>query len=218
MDNFRVPFLPDVFYHVYHHANGNDLLFRTPESYRCFLEKFADYAQPVAETYAFCLLPNHFHFLIRIRPAAELSAYFRNKKWKKLRRQSPVTPVNTRELIRVNSTELPNLVAQQFGDWLNGYSQTFNRSGGSFVDSLQRKVVTTERYFGELVRYIHADPVHHGFCSTFETWPYSSYGAFLSQKPTRLYREEVLRWFGGKDTFLLAHGQALPPGFQSDFD
>jgi len=33
-----------------------------------------------------------------------------------------------------------------------------------------------------------------------------------------VYREDVLRWFGGKDAFVLAHGQALPPGFKSDFE
>ncbi len=30
-----------------------------------FLNQWAKYIEPVAGTYAYCLLPNHFHFLIK---------------------------------------------------------------------------------------------------------------------------------------------------------
>ena len=32
-------------------------------------------------------------------------------------------------------------------------------------------------------------------------WPYSSYRAYLSQRPTLLNRAEVLAWFGGTQAF-----------------
>lgn len=47
-------------YHVYTHANGKDLIFRENENYKYFLSKLLKYIIPVAEIYAYCLMPNHF--------------------------------------------------------------------------------------------------------------------------------------------------------------
>jgi putative transposase len=49
---------PAKFYHLYNHANGNENLFRKDENYLFFLKKFAFYINPVADTYAYCLLLN----------------------------------------------------------------------------------------------------------------------------------------------------------------
>lgn len=37
------------------------------------------------------------------------------------------------------------------------------------------------------------------------TWPYSSYHSLLSEKPTRLKRDEVLTWFDGPPAFQAFH-------------
>ena len=58
---------PSTFYHLYNHANGSENLFRNDENYRFFLQKYAKYISTVADTYAYCLMPNHLHFLIKIK-------------------------------------------------------------------------------------------------------------------------------------------------------
>jgi hypothetical protein len=63
----RVPLVPRQTYHFYNHANGNDVLFRTDENYRYFLKQYVKHLCPVFDTFAYCLLPNHFHFLIRVK-------------------------------------------------------------------------------------------------------------------------------------------------------
>ena len=73
------PLLPDQIYHVYNHANGQDVLFREPDNYRYFLDKYAYHIHPVAETYAYCLLPNHLHLMIRIRSEDVLMEVFKEK-------------------------------------------------------------------------------------------------------------------------------------------
>ena len=65
-------FLPDTVYHIYNHANGRDNLFAESENYRYFLELYGKHIGPIAETYAFCLMPNHFHFLLRTRGFEDL--------------------------------------------------------------------------------------------------------------------------------------------------
>ena len=48
-----------------------------------------------------------------------------------------------------------------------------------------------------LVHYIHWNPQKHGFVDDFREYPYSSYAALLSERPTWLKRDIVLEWFNG---------------------
>jgi len=56
-----------------------------------------------------------------------------------------------------------------------------------------------------LVHYIHFSPQKHGFVSDFRECPYSSYQTMLSEKPTKIKRNQVLDWSDGKETFIAKH-------------
>ncbi len=58
---------PNRTYHIFNHANGFENIFTEDENYRFFIDKYKQYILPIAETYAYCLLPNHFHLVVRIR-------------------------------------------------------------------------------------------------------------------------------------------------------
>jgi REP element-mobilizing transposase RayT len=68
----KEPFEERSVYHIYNRANGEANVFRESKNYDFFLQKYYKYVQPVAETYAFCLMPNHFHMMIRVRSVEEL--------------------------------------------------------------------------------------------------------------------------------------------------
>jgi REP element-mobilizing transposase RayT len=70
----KEPIVHGNVYHLYNHANGNINLFRSDENYRFFLEKYAKYVTPYFDTYAYCLMPNHFHFLVRVKDERVLSS------------------------------------------------------------------------------------------------------------------------------------------------
>jgi len=54
-------------YHIYNKAiDGNDL-FRDDNDYVDFLIRYKKYCDPYFETYAYCLIPNHFHFLAKVK-------------------------------------------------------------------------------------------------------------------------------------------------------
>lgn len=59
-------FEPGHFFHVYNHAIGSELLFREGENYLFFLDKFSQFLSPYVSLYTYCLLPNHFHLLIKV--------------------------------------------------------------------------------------------------------------------------------------------------------
>lgn len=61
------------YYHIYNRGNNREPLFREPRNYTYFLNLYTKYINPVAETYVYCLLKNHFHLLVRIQNCPSLT-------------------------------------------------------------------------------------------------------------------------------------------------
>jgi len=61
------PLEPGMFYHVYNRGNNGTDLFYDTDCYYHFLRLYEKYMNPVADTYAWCLLGNHFHLLVYIK-------------------------------------------------------------------------------------------------------------------------------------------------------
>ncbi len=61
------PLLPGVVYHVYTRGTNRETVFRSADNYRHLLRLYAHHVGPHADTFAFCLLPNHLHLVIRPR-------------------------------------------------------------------------------------------------------------------------------------------------------
>ena len=184
---------PSTFYHLYNHANGNENLFRNDENYRFFLQKYAKHISPVADTYAYCLMPNHLHFLIKIKSEEEIISAFGKF---------------------ANQQKLEYRISKQFANLFSSYTQAYNkvfeRRGSLFIPNFKRKAIEDDDYFTNLVHYIHSNAVHHGFVKNTHELPHSSYHALQSTKVTKLKREEVWAWFYGKEEFLKIHSTLNP--------
>jgi len=187
-----VPLQPGKYYHIYNRGNNRENVFCEERNYSYFLKLYAAYIEPVADTFAYCLLRNHFHLLVRIKPEEE-----------------------TRR------------VSQVFGNFFNAYAKAINkayqRTGSLFQHPFGRIEVTSDAYLVHLVTYIHQNPRKHGFVTDFHAWPYSSYHALVSTRPTRLQRDDVLAWFHGVEAFEAAHQQEvserlIAPLVLEDFD
>jgi putative transposase len=205
MPNYQADFIPNQFYHVFNHTVDPELLFRIPENYRFFLQKVHQYLTPVADFYAYNLLGNHFHFLIRIKEEAEIL-----KRFEELRTQPDK---------QLPSEEIPNFILQQFGNFQNSYAKSynkvFNRMGRLFIESVKRVEVKDEPSLLNIIHYIHFNAVHHQLCKNILQWPHSSYHSLLSTGVTLLKRNEVLDWFGGREAFIKFHEQesVIPENF-----
>ncbi len=80
-----------------------------------------------------------------------------------------------------------------------------HRTGSLFENKFERKLITSEKYFKQLIFYIHNNPVHHGFVTQIGLYPWSSYNTILSEQPTQLKREEVMNLYGDKESFISYH-------------
>lgn len=72
MDHYHAPFIPGKYYHVLNRGNNRENVFLVDGNYRFFLEKWRKYVLPYLEILAYCLMPNHFHFLIKVKSEEEI--------------------------------------------------------------------------------------------------------------------------------------------------
>ena len=63
-------------YHVYNRSN--EMLFYNRENYLFFLRKIRNHILPYADVLSYCLMPNHFHFILTVN--AEGVKYSEKKK------------------------------------------------------------------------------------------------------------------------------------------
>jgi putative transposase len=193
------PMVCGAFYHVYNRGINGEDLFKEERNYAYFLRQYAKYVQPIAETYAYCLLKNHFHLLIRIRSAEEINA---NVNVNVGRVQNPADVRNPAD---VDDADISKRISNQFSKLFNSYAQAINkayhRTGGLFEEPFRRIGVDNDDYFVQLVYYIHANPQRHGFVEDFRVYPHSSYQAHLSTLETRLNRDALLNWFNGANAY-----------------
>ncbi len=173
------------YYHIYNRGNNGETLFREQRNYAYFLRLYAKYIEPVAETYVYCLMCNHFHFQVRIKE----------------RTGSPSEGCQSYE----QSYEASRAFSNLFSTYTKAFNKAYQRTGSLFEKPFRRKLVDSDHYFTSLVVYIHRNPQKHGFVDDFRRWPYSSYRAILSDKPSRIQRGVVLDWFGGRAGFEEAH-------------
>jgi hypothetical protein len=89
------------------------------------------------------------------------------------------------------------------------FNKVRERHGNLFHRPFKRLIIKNEGHFTHAVFYIHANPVKHGLISEFKTYPWSSYQMLVSDQPTRLKREMIMNWFGGRETFQESHDQDL---------
>ena len=179
------PLAPDCFYHVFNRGINGEDLFREERNYEHFLRLYAQHIEPVAQTFAYCLLRNHFHIAIRVKGVE-------------------VSPADSQSHLR----KLPP-ASQGFANFFNAYAKAINnayrRTGGLFANPYRRILIDSDAYFTRLITYIHRNPQNHGFVNDFRDWKWSSYQAMLTDSRTKVQREQVLAWFDGRGGYIGAH-------------
>ncbi|MFI5202863.1 MAG: transposase [Flavobacteriales bacterium] len=208
-----IPLEPDRFYHVFNRANGNEKIFLSDENFHFFLRKYELYISKFVHTYAYCLMPNHFHLLLSIKEEKEiLNVLNQDKNLQGFQGKSKANknPPGFENLEGFNeSDKIEKLISFQFSRFLNSYAKAFNkqqkRKGSLFMKSYKRKLITDEKYLKKLVHYIHNNPIKAGLCDLPEKWKYSSYSQIVERSSTLLDTETVIDWFNDLENFKYFH-------------
>ncbi|OMQ13333.1 transposase [[Flexibacter] sp. ATCC 35103] len=176
------------YYHIYNRGINSENIFKENRNHEYFLILYNKYIDPIAETFAWCLLKNHFHLLIRIKTFEEILENQQEHEIKKI-----IPP------------------HQSFGNLFNAYTKAinkgYNRHGALFERPFKRKLIDNETYLKTVIKYIHHNPVNHGFCEHPIEYPWSSYLTCVSEKPTKLKREKVISLFNNIEDLKAIHNK-----------
>ena len=155
-------------YHIYNKGNGRESLYKEEKNYYYFLDLFKKYLHQIVYLYAYCLLPTHFHLVVRI------------KEWEKIEKC-------------INNEDHIWLTFRTFlGTYTKAINRVYRRSGHLFEGGYSRRLVEKDQYFFDLIRYIHQNPENHGMVVDYKNWPFSSFNAYQRQDRRSLIAKEIL--------------------------
>ena len=162
-------------YHIYNRGNNRGQIFFEDENYAYFMSLYKKYLLCYVELYAYCLLQNHFHLLLRIKEQEQISS----------------------------GSEVH--ISSMFGTYVKAFNHRYKRTGSLFEGRYQRKeVMNNNQLFSTLV-YIHQNPQKHGLVSSFEDWPYSSYQHYLDRDPDDLIAPSLIHDSLSYDSIMELH-------------
>ena len=175
------------FYHIYNRGINGCSIFENENNYVFFLEKFNKYLSEFVDVYAYCLLKNHFHLLIKVK-SVDLT-FTKGQNFDK-------------GLHSENS-----IVSKQFAKFISSYSQAYNKQNqrhGALLESpFKRKRIQTEDYLKNVIIYIHLNPKEAGL--KYESYKFSSYYGIISNFKTKLAKTETIELFDDLENFIFTH-------------
>ncbi|MCD4697706.1 MAG: transposase [Bacteroidales bacterium] len=182
--NKQEPFQAGYYYHVFNRGNNHEKIFLETQNYHYFLFLTKKYLHSICKVFAYCLIPNHFHFLLRIKDTKDL----------------PVEYINGNKKLH-----------QPFSNFFNAYSKAINkkyhRRGSLFQEHLKRDLIVGETHFMNMVLYIHLNPEHHCLKESFDNYPFSSYRVYTCDVASFVDENYTLELFGGIENFIYTHNQ-----------
>ena len=192
-EHYYTRFENDGIYHVYNRTVDRKPMFKSSENYAYFIRQFDKYLSNYIKIYAYNLLGNHFHFMIKVNDLTDLTTFQ-----------------------KLSNLELPNeqktthdIVSHQFKKFFQSYAMAFNkeqnRIGTLFQTPFKRVRVEDENYLRELACYINTNAQKHSLVKDFRDWKWSSYHNTISNKDTKLLKEELMGYFGDIDNFEYCH-------------
>lgn len=184
MPRRATPFLPDQYYHFYNRGNNRQAVFFERDNYLYFLRGLKKYLQGYVEILVYCLMPTHYHILVRIRRISEV--------------------LKTSEISAGKEvSKVVSLAMQKFGiSYTKAINKRFDRVGALFQGQFQGKPVQNYNHLLNLCVYIHANPVKDGLVFLPEEWEFSNYHEWMNlREGTLVNREFIAENFGTPEEY-----------------
>ncbi len=217
-------FESDGIYHIYNQGNNRKVIFYNRENYLFFLRKIRTHILPFADILAWCLMPNHFHFMVEVKSVVidgvtltgGASRAMIASRGATLSRTpiSPSIPSSTPNDISLN---------QSIGIMLASYTRAINlqeNTTGSLFRQKTKAICLNEikgissnwytsfgvtflnvyiseyQYPQACFNYIHANPVKAGLVKKGEDWEFSSWRDLIGMRKGDLVNRERVNEMG----------------------
>jgi putative transposase len=168
---------PNQIFHVYNRGNNKQRIFFSDENYLFFLRKVRNYLLPHCDILAYCLMPNHFHFLIYANEQT-CAPFLINEK-------------------ETNMTLFSNGIKNLLSSYTKAINKQEKRTGSLFTQNTEAKMVSNEMatfdYSVYCMHYIHKNPVKSGLVQTYGDWRYSSFQDYAGMRNGTLCNKDLAR-------------------------
>lgn len=163
-------------YHVYNRGNNKEKIYFSSDNYLYFLKKIRTHILPIVDILAYCLMPNHFHFMIHANEKTIQSSKIING-----RKQSALS-----EAFRI-----------VLSSYTRGINKQENRSGSLFQQNTQAKAVfdsfNNYYYVESCFYYIHQNPLKSELVKNLKDWPYSSFLDYAQLRNGTLCNQQLAK-------------------------
>lgn len=168
-----MPLLNNQLYHCYNQGNNKEKIFISDEDYLIFLRLIRLYIFPQCDILAWCLMPNHFHFLFHTTLQS-------------------VAEVKLGNILSQNLTNALRLVLSKYAQVFN---ENYSRTGSLFRQKTKFKDISDgeQGYDITILNYIHQNPVTSLLVSDACEWPYSSAREFAGTRKGTLTNVKLAR-------------------------
>jgi putative transposase len=175
--------LSNQIYHVYNRGNNRQPIFFNRENHLYFLRKMRTHLSPSCDFLAYCLMPNHFHFLVKIKDDVQSGG-----------------TVGT-EQSRGTTGEPGSQFSKGLKIMLSSYTRAIqkqqNISGSLFQQNTKHKQVSSEwsweDYTLTCFRYILQNPVSAGLVTHPADWEFSSYRDLVGLRNGTLCNPDLIK-------------------------
>lgn len=199
-------FEKDRLYHIYNQGNNRQKIFFNRENYLFFLRKVRVQLLPYCDILAYCLMPNHFHFMVEVNKVEleEVPGATGSNGGATPSR----TPIGTfRKSIGILLASYTRAINKQNGSTGSLFRQKtkaeclncINGTAPSFFNISSGTLINIERpekiYQQVCFNYIHQNPVRAGLAKRPEEWEFSSAREYAGIRNGTLVNMELARQY-----------------------
>ncbi len=175
-------FEADYIYHIYNRGNNRCRIFFNDENYLFFLKKVRKELSEYFHFLAYCLMPNHFHFLVQVK---ELKKIYSSDDFK-----------SSDELSRIYSNQISNRMAILLRSYTRAINIQEGRTGSMFQQKTKAKCLNDSvksgvNYVPACFHYIHQNPLNAGIVKRIENWKFSSFPDYAGFRKGTLCNKEL---------------------------
>lgn len=151
--------LENEIYHIYSQGNNKECIFFQERNYHYFLSLVEKFILPYSNILAYCLMPNHFHFLVHC---------------------------NENSTIKIKHggneiTQFSNGFRKLQISFAHAINKQEDRTGSLFRQNAKAKLIADENYATTCFHYIHQNPLKANLVSNLNNWKYSSYNEYINK-------------------------------------
>lgn len=158
-------------YHVFNRGNNRGVIFPRRQNYHYFLQKIERHVKCYCDILSWCLMPNHFHFLIHANA-------------------NSVPMVQDRSIDRQQFSQGIKVLLSSYA---RGINRQEDRVGSLFQQKTKGINVSDDSrdYALTAFHYVHQNPMRAGLVDSMEDWEYSSFREYLGKGNTSLCNREL---------------------------